>query len=60
MTTMTPSYHAEQYSPDDNRFDLRPFLINPRFPWASKKIDEAVDIINERTEEIKRANLSVD
>ena len=40
MTTMTPAYHAEQYSPDDNRFDLRPFLINPRFPHASKKIDE--------------------
>ena len=27
MTTLTPSYHAEQYSPDDNRFDLRPFLV---------------------------------
>ena len=26
MTTLTPSYHAENYSPDDNRFDLRPFL----------------------------------
>lgn len=26
MTTLTPSYHAEEYSPDDNRFDLRPFL----------------------------------
>lgn len=25
-TTLTPSYHAEGYSPDDNRFDLRPFL----------------------------------
>ena len=23
MTTLTPSYHAENYSPDDNRFDLR-------------------------------------
>lgn len=42
QTVLTPSYHAEQYSPDDNRFDLRPFLINPRFPWASKKIDEVV------------------
>lgn len=60
MTTMTPSYHAEQYSPDDNRFDLRPFLINPRFPWASKKIDDAVTIINERAEEIAKANISVD
>ena len=26
MTTITPSYHAESYSPDDNRFDHRPFL----------------------------------
>lgn len=42
MTTITPAYHAEQYSPDDNRFDLRPFLIKPTFPWASKKIDEVV------------------
>ena len=31
MTTLTPSYHAENYSPDDNRFDLRPFLQSPRF-----------------------------
>lgn len=23
MTVMTPAYHAEQYSPDDNRHDLR-------------------------------------
>lgn len=45
MTTMTPSYHAEQYSPDDNRFDLRPFLINPRFPLASKNIDKMVQKI---------------
>ncbi|CAI4940001.1 BBT_HP_G0012110.mRNA.1.CDS.1 [Saccharomyces cerevisiae] len=43
QTVLTPSYHAEQYSPEDNRFDLRPFLINPRFPWASRKIDEVVE-----------------
>lgn len=42
QTILTPSYHAENYSPDDNRFDLRPFLINPRFAWASKKIDQVV------------------
>lgn len=60
MTTMTPAYHAEQYSPDDNRFDLRPFLINPRFPLASKNIDEIVAKINEQDEEIRRSNLSVD
>ncbi|KAF4724890.1 Glutamine-dependent NAD(+) synthetase, partial [Perkinsus olseni] len=28
-TVLTPSYHAEAYSPDDNRFDLRPFLYPP-------------------------------
>lgn len=33
MTTLTPSYHAENYSPDDNRFDLRPFLYNVLWPW---------------------------
>lgn len=42
MTVLTPAYHAEQYSPDDNRYDLRPFLILPSFPWAFKKIDEVV------------------
>ncbi|KAI3404420.2 QNS1 [Candida oxycetoniae] len=60
MTTMTPAYHAEQYSPDDNRFDLRPILINPRFPFASAKIDEMVKIINKRQKEIDESNLSVD
>lgn len=37
----TPSYHAENYSPDDNRFDLRPFLY-PRFTWQHKAIDREV------------------
>ncbi|KAF7356679.1 Glutamine-dependent NAD(+) synthetase [Mycena venus] len=42
MTTLTPAYHAESYSPDDNRFDLRPFLYPSHFPWQYKKIDEKV------------------
>lgn len=60
MTTMTPAYHAEQYSPDDNRFDLRPFLINPRFPVASKNIDEYVQKINERTASLESTSLGID
>jgi NAD+ synthase (glutamine-hydrolysing) len=32
LTTLTPSYHAESYSPEDNRFDLRPFLYNTAWP----------------------------
>ncbi|RPB03602.1 glutamine-dependent NAD(+) synthetase with GAT domain-containing protein [Choiromyces venosus 120613-1] len=47
MTVLTPAYHAEQYSPDDNRFDLRPFLY-PAFSWPFGKIEEAVAAINAR------------
>lgn len=42
MTTVTPSYHAESYSPDDNRFDLRPFLYNTRWTWQFRSIDSQV------------------
>ena len=45
MTTLTPSYHAEVYSPDDNRFDHRPFLYNARWSWQFNAIDTAVDNI---------------
>lgn len=39
-TVLTPSYHAENYSPDDNRFDHRQFLYNFAWPWQFKRIDE--------------------
>eukprot|EP00127_Corallochytrium_limacisporum_P003787 Clim_evm1s153 gene=Clim_evmTU1s153 len=42
MTTVTPAYHAESYSPDDNRFDLRPFLYPASFRWQFSAIDEEV------------------
>lgn len=60
MTTMTPAYHAEQYSPDDNRFDLRPFLINPKFPLASKNIDELVAEINARNKDSPACHTDID
>lgn len=60
MTTMTPSYHAEQYSPDDNRFDLRPFLINPRFPLASKNIDNLVNEMKKRNQTLSSLTVDVD
>ncbi|KAJ5723640.1 Glutamine dependent NAD+ synthetase [Penicillium malachiteum] len=41
MTVLTPSYHAEQYSPEDNRHDLRQFLY-PSFTWAYKKMEDSV------------------
>ncbi|KAG6788184.1 hypothetical protein POTOM_004239 [Populus tomentosa] len=42
MTVLTPSYHAESYSPEDNRFDLRQFLYNARWPYQFRKMDELV------------------
>ena len=48
MTTLTPSYHAEVYSPDDNRFDHRPFLYNARWSWQFAAIDSAVESLDSR------------
>lgn len=42
MTILTPSYHAETYSPDDNRFDHRPFLYRANWCWQFRAIDEEV------------------
>lgn len=42
MTTLTPAYHAEDYNPDDNRFDLRPFLYNTSWSWQFKCINNQV------------------
>ncbi|KAG2313875.1 hypothetical protein Bca52824_016997 [Brassica carinata] len=46
MTVLTPSYHAESYSPEDNRLDLRQFLYNSKWPYQFKKIDEIVNGLN--------------
>ncbi len=42
MTTITPSYFAESYSPDDNRFDHRQFLYPTDFTWQFNYIDNKV------------------
>lgn len=46
MTVLTPAYHAESYSPDDNRFDHRPFLYRANWSWQFKCIDEELERIN--------------
>ncbi|KAI1232782.1 hypothetical protein IHE44_0006623 [Lamprotornis superbus] len=48
MTTLTPSYHAENYSPDDNRFDLRPFLYNTSWSWQFRCIDQQVSKLEKK------------
>uniref|UniRef100_A0A8B9FJH4 Glutamine-dependent NAD(+) synthetase n=1 Tax=Amazona collaria TaxID=241587 RepID=A0A8B9FJH4_9PSIT len=50
MTTLTPSYHAENYSPDDNRFDLRPFLYNTTWSWQFRCIDKEVSKLEQKEE----------
>lgn len=42
MTVLTPSVHAESYSPDDNRFDHRPFLYRANWSWQFRAIDHEV------------------
>uniref|UniRef100_A0A671VIH0 Glutamine-dependent NAD(+) synthetase n=1 Tax=Sparus aurata TaxID=8175 RepID=A0A671VIH0_SPAAU len=49
MTTVTPSYHAESYSPDDNRFDLRPFLYNTGWVWQFRCINNQVSQMEANT-----------
>lgn len=50
QTVATPAYHAESYSPDDHRFDLRPFLYPPAFgSWSFEKIDKRVEALEKRT-----------
>ena len=51
MTTLTPSYHAEQYSPDDNRFDLRPFLYPQSFNHQTNDISSMVDLIEKQQQQ---------
>eukprot|EP00239_Pterosperma_sp_CCMP1384_P010156 CAMPEP_0197863684 /NCGR_PEP_ID=MMETSP1438-20131217/41336_1 /TAXON_ID=1461541 /ORGANISM="Pterosperma sp., Strain CCMP1384" /LENGTH=325 /DNA_ID=CAMNT_0043481675 /DNA_START=96 /DNA_END=1073 /DNA_ORIENTATION=- len=53
MTTITPSYHAENYSPDDNRFDLRQFLYNVRWPFQFSQIDKMAKVDNEHEKDQK-------
>ncbi|CAH9109387.1 unnamed protein product [Cuscuta epithymum] len=54
MTVLTPSYHAESYSPEDNRFDLRQFLYNVKWPYQFRKIDELVNELDSDQVEITK------
>lgn len=51
MTVVTPSVHAETYSPDDNRFDHRPFLYNNKWLWQFRAIDHKVEEIESENAE---------
>mmetsp|Transcript_21878 Transcript_21878/g.27602 ORF Transcript_21878/g.27602 Transcript_21878/m.27602 type:complete len:475 (+) Transcript_21878:2-1426(+) len=49
MCVITPAYHAEAYSPDDNRFDLRQFLYNTKWSRQFAAIDELVKEMEDGT-----------
>ena len=49
---LTPSLHAETYSPDSNRYDLLPFL-RPRMEFQWRKIEDAVERL-EQQEKVKK------
>ncbi|KAJ0330219.1 hypothetical protein COL5a_003277 [Colletotrichum fioriniae] len=54
MTTLTPALHCNDYSPDDNRFDLRPFLYPPFWKsWSFKNIDAELAKIEKRRAKTK-------
>jgi NAD+ synthase (glutamine-hydrolysing) len=59
MTTLTPSYHCESYSPDDNRFDLRQFLYNVGWTFQFDKIDTLVVRYEGEEKEIARHSLEL-
>eukprot|EP00924_Labyrinthula_sp_SR-Ha-C_P001212 maker-scaffold_7-snap-gene-17.31-mRNA-1 protein AED:0.02 eAED:0.03 QI:0/0.5/0.4/1/1/1/5/515/747 len=48
MTVITPSVHMENYSPDDNRHDLRQFIYNTSWPHQFEKMDQLVNLIESR------------
>ncbi len=39
---------AENYSPDDHRFDHRQFLYNWRWPWQFSKIDALAEELSKQ------------
>jgi NAD+ synthase (glutamine-hydrolysing) len=57
MTVLTPSYHAETYSPDDNRFDHRQFLYNSAWGWQFRAIDDEIDNVKGPLRPSKAAKL---
>jgi len=48
MTVLTPSYHAEAYGTDDNRFDLRQFLYDTKWEVQFAEIDSIAQTIEKQ------------
>jgi NAD+ synthase (glutamine-hydrolysing) len=62
MTILTPGIHATSYSPDDNRYDQRPYLL-PYFPASDQMAvvnAVAVKMEKDHAEEMKTALAKTD
>ncbi|KAJ3658260.1 hypothetical protein Zmor_010011 [Zophobas morio] len=64
MTVLTPAYHAEKYSPDDNRYDHRPFLYRANWSWQfraiDKQLEQHVPVKRSNTGNVTHSNKKVD
>jgi hypothetical protein len=60
MCTITPAYHAEAYSPDDNRFDLRQFIYNTSWTRQFNAIDTLVEQTETQSSSTTVTNVDVD
>jgi NAD+ synthase (glutamine-hydrolysing) len=67
MTVLTPSVHMESYSPDDNRFDHRPFLYRANWSWQFRAIDDELDRItksssmaNQKSDKVEKSDPEVE
>ena len=50
-TILPPGLHLEEYSPEDNRFDLRPFLYPPMAgSWPVEKCERHVEMMEKEAE----------
>lgn len=49
MCVLPPSYHAERYGNDDNRYDLRQILYDVTWKFQFDKIDELAKRVDEMT-----------
>ncbi|CAL1540924.1 unnamed protein product [Lymnaea stagnalis] len=57
MTVLTPAYHCESYSPDDNRFDQRQFLYNAKWFWQFARIDAEVQKANNAIQRLQNLDI---
>eukprot|EP00166_Cyanidium_caldarium_P001771 ctg_1908.g349 len=52
LTVLTPSVHCENYSPEDNRFDLRQFLYRVSWPWQFQRMHAAAEAMEARADAV--------